>query len=105
MDLTDSQGNWTVISPWSGNLPLDPRMPLQNRYDTLGLEKTECMRNGQDPGKDNHTKSDQPTTCVRTCATKIAKGAIFMSRDWIRKAEAQMELSLAKDAEYNKEGF
>lgn len=61
--------------------------PTQQGCLDLQLERG-SVSNGQDPGMDSCTKLIQPTTYIRTCATKRSRGGVSNGRLLTESPEA-----------------
>lgn len=68
--------------------PIHSKVSLNNRYGAPWLEQGECVSNCQDPERDNHTKSVQPSTCTRTSATIKAQRLLVIGNFSLRGTEA-----------------
>lgn len=62
--------------------------PTQQECPALWLEKRECVSIGQDPGMNSCTKLIQPTTYIRTCATKRNRKGVSNGRFLTESTEA-----------------
>ena len=63
--------------------------PTQQECPALWLEKRECVSTGQDPGMNSCTKLIQPTTYIRTCATKRNRKGVSNGRFLTESTQGQ----------------